>query len=165
MKKRILWSILIFTLILTATTVIYKVSYQQIKKIIPVKRELTVIKDTLDNFYISPGTYNCFSIEVIVTNDINTLYPYIKEHVYLDITKEDLLSAEAYTFTDPDGNLVLWFRNISRSTEDISTITHECLHATIRIMNAVHIPLTEDSEEAFTYQLDFLTSQIFKHVK
>ena len=163
--RHILWSVLILTALLVVATVIYHVSHQQIKRIIPVKRELTVVKDTLDNFYISPGTYNCFTIEVIVTDDINTLYPYIKQNVYLDITKEDLLTAEAYTFTDPDGNLVLWFRNISRSTEDISTISHECLHATIRIMDAVHIPLTEDSEEAFTYQLDFLTSQIFKHVK
>lgn len=42
------------------------------------------------------------------------------------------------------------------SCDSSSTLMHECLHATFWTMREVGVPLTEASEEAYTYYQEFL---------
>ena len=44
----------------------------------------------------------------------------------------------------------------------IPIITHEALHATIRILEVKGIRMSEDSEEAYTYLQQYLVKEILK---
>lgn len=48
------------------------------------------------------------------------------------------------------------------SLKDHPTIAHEALHATYSICNFVGIPLSDSSEEAYTYLLEYIIREIEK---
>lgn len=59
-----------------------------------------------------------------------------------------------------NGTIVLFFK-----TRDIATIVHEVFHAVYAIFENVHIPLSNDSEEAWAYYIGYLTQEILTKFK
>lgn len=45
-----------------------------------------------------------------------------------------------------------------------STVSHECLHATNRILKDKHIPQKESTEECYAYVQGYLTSVVLDHI-
>src|ERR1043165_4650777 len=49
---------------------------------------------------------------------------------------------------------------VPSTPREYGTLSHEILHCVIQIMRTVDIPLTESSEEAYTYLQGYLTQKI-----
>ena len=106
---------------------------------------------------LSGGTFD-LDVTVLVTEDTAFALNYVKKH--LDSTaSSDNFDSRGTTFTSINGGTtIVWLPN----TEDTSIVMHELLHATIDIMRRVGIPLNDDTEEAYTYELQYLTNQFYK---
>ena len=100
-------------------------------------------------------------VKVLITEDTAFAAKYIKEN--LDSTaKSNDLDARGVTYGTIDGKSpIIWLPH----TNDISVINHELLHATINIMNWAGVPLTNDTEEVYTYELQHLSNEFFKQIK
>jgi len=59
---------------------------------------------------------------------------------------------------DGCNNTGIWVRE----EDDVATIAHECLHASIFILGNAGISLTESSEEAYTYLLSYFVDEFSK---
>lgn len=58
-------------------------------------------------------------------------------------------------------DFIVWIRPVKRkSSELLLTISHECLHCVFKLLPVIGIPLTEESEEAYTYLHEELTGEI-----
>lgn len=49
-----------------------------------------------------------------------------------------------------------------KTPEQLGTLQHEILHATIEIMRTVGMPLSETSEEAYTYLQGYITKKVWE---
>ena len=58
------------------------------------------------------------------------------------------------------GTMILFF-----NTKNSSTIAHEVFHTVYAIFKNVHIPLSNDSEEAWAYYIGYLTQEILTKFK
>ena len=106
---------------------------------------------------LSGGTFD-LDVTVLVTEDTAFALKYVKKN--LDSTaSSDNFDSRGTTFTSINGGTtIVWLPN----TEDTSIVMHELLHATIDIMRRVGIPLNEETEEAYAYELQYLTNQFYK---
>lgn len=116
-------------------------------------------KHTDEIFVLNGGTYDV-EIQVIVTQDAEKALQFVVENVDMPVTPEDF-EANGVTFADEEGNIVIWLDNV----EDKGVIAHELLHATVSIMVWAGIPLDENTEESYTYQLQYLTNQFYNKLK
>lgn len=57
----------------------------------------------------------------------------------------------------------IWLRKFNFSALDISVLVHELLHAVHYIMRFASIELCQESEEAFTYLLGYLTKKFLEN--
>lgn len=66
--------------------------------------------------------------------------------------------SDGLTVWDPDHDrfFIIISENHKTWTGTITTLVHECFHATCRVMLERGIPLDSSSEEAFAYHLDFV---------
>ncbi len=103
------------------------------------------------------GTFD-LDVTVLITEDTAFALRYVKKN--LDSTaSSDNFNSRGTTFTSINGGpTIVWLPN----TEDKSIVTHELLHATIDIMRRVGISLTEETEEVYAYELQYLTNQFNK---
>lgn len=60
--------------------------------------------------------------------------------------------------TFESGSSVLWTREVPKRGSAL--LAHEIFHAVCNIMVRTGIPLTEESEEAYAYAIQFLTNKI-----
>lgn len=103
-----------------------------------------------------------FDQDVVVVVDTNIVVAcnYIKNNFYKDITLADF-EARGVTFPTEDGKpVVIWLPN----TEDIGVNNHELMHATISIMNWAGIELSDETEEAFGYEMQYLSKEFYKNI-
>ena len=109
---------------------------------------------------LSGGTFD-LDVIVLVTEDTAFALRYVKKH--LDSTaSSDNFDSRGTTFTSINGgSTIVWLPN----TKDKSIVMHELLHATIDIMRRTGVPLTEETEEAYAYELQYLTNQFYKQNK
>lgn len=123
--------------------------------------------------YIKPSSYKQFEIyanpyglklNVVITEDTIKALKFLHNNTDSGFKISDFRGSAAITFFGK-GTPTIWFPHLSRSTEDIATVGHELFHATKAIMDRVRIPLSDDSEEAFAYEFDYLLIQIYKHIK
>lgn len=101
------------------------------------------------------GTYDS-DVVVLVTEDLYFAASYVHDNLDTNVTVKDF-DARGVTFTSPDGAVIVWLPN----TKDTSIISHELFHATAAIMRWAGVPFTEDTEEAFAYELQYLTKQFY----
>lgn len=101
------------------------------------------------------------NVKVLITEDTAWAAKYVRQN--LDSTvKSDDLDARGVTFGTIDGKSpIIWLPN----TDDVSVINHELLHATINVMHWADIPLNNDTEEVYTYEMQHLSNEFFKQIK
>ena len=62
----------------------------------------------------------------------------------------------------PTFNLYIGILKYSTKEKQRACLAHECLHLTFYVMRHVGVPLTSDSEEAFTYFFDSVYGKALK---
>jgi len=60
-----------------------------------------------------------------------------------------------------DNRMIIHLHNIPKSIDDLSILNHEILHATICIHRLVDMNLCHDTEESYTYLMEYLQKQIY----
>jgi len=128
-------------------------------------------KSSFGNFRVITIEPSTFDIEVVVliTHDTAKALKYVQENNDSTAKMEDF-DARAVTFPINDGKPpIIWLPHMNGSPEDISIANHELLHANFSILSWAGLSLSDSSEEAYTYNYQFLTKQfyekIFKHSK
>lgn len=108
---------------------------------------------------INGGT---FDLDIYVYTGTDTTY--LKREIG-DITKIEIngcnFEARGLTFYNYSYPIVIWFPEYPK---DNSILNHELLHAVIALMQWANIPLTNETEEIYTYELQYLTKQL-EHVR
>lgn len=118
---------------------------------------------------VSTGTYET-DLYIVVTADTNlarTSIDTIIKGTDAD-TSYSFANAEAETFYNGQWPIAIWIQKIPSTPEEYGTLNHEMLHATIGVMRATSIPLTDESEEAYTYEMGYISEQIlarFRKIK
>lgn len=99
-------------------------------------------------------------VKVLITEDTAFAAKYVRENLDSTATSNDF-DARGVTYGTVDGKSpIIWLPH----TNDISVINHELLHATINIMNWAGVPLTNDTEEVYTYEMQHLTNEFYKQI-
>ena len=100
------------------------------------------------------------NVTVLITEDTAFAAKYIRENLDSTATSNDL-DARGVTYGTIDGKSpIIWLPN----TDDISVVNHELLHATINILNWANVPLNNDTEEVYTYEMQHLTNEFYKQI-
>lgn len=124
-------------------------------------------KGSFGNFRIITIEASTFDMPVlvIITQDTLKALNFVKENNDTSATLQDF-EARAVTFPINDGKPpIIWIPHMDWSAEDISIINHELLHANFSILAWANVPLSDSSEEAYTYNYQFLTKQFYGKVK
>jgi len=124
-------------------------------------------KDSFGTFRIiniEPSTFD-MPVVVIISQDTNMALKYVRENNDTSARLVDF-EARAVTFPINDGKPpIIWIPHMDWSAEDISIINHELLHANFSILAWAGVSLSDSSEEAFTYNYQFLTKQFYGKIK
>ena len=131
-----------------------------LRKIIPIFVILLIAlawleKSTKDyEFTLSGGEFD-LDVKVLITSDLDYAVKYVQKN--LDSTAElGDFDARGVTFPSKDGKSpIVWLP----SAEDKGVVAHELLHATFDLMRWASVPYSEESEEVFTYELQYLITQ------
>ena len=100
------------------------------------------------------------NVTVLITEDTAFAAKYIRENLDSTATSNDL-DARGVTYGTIDGKSpIVWIPNIN----DVSVVNHELLHATINILNWANVPLNNDTEEVYTYEMQHLTNEFYKQI-
>ncbi len=111
------------------------------------------IDQQLEVFTIPGKTFD-LDVVVVIEKDVNKAYKIIKG---IDSTAAlDDFEARGVTFTN-GSSIVVWMPEVQKEI-----VAHELLHATVAIMNWASVPLTDDTEEVYAYQLQYLTNEFYK---
>jgi hypothetical protein len=108
---------------------------------------------------IDAGTYDT-QVDIIVTDDVEEAFQFVIEHVDSPVDTADF-EADGVTFTDEEGRIVIWISD----AENQGVVSHELLHATLSIMTWAGVYLNDTTEEAYTYELQYLTNQFYNKLK
>lgn len=120
---------------------------------------------TFSMFEVDGGTFNA-NIDVISGSDKAKAIRYVNSQLKGKYTVGDLDGVGGMTFyNEGGGQLIIWVEKLDTSPNNIAYTEHEVLHAVIYIMKFSGITLADQSEEAFTYEMGYITKQIYKHVK
>lgn len=109
------------------------------------------------NQFTIPG--NTFDIDVVVVieKDADKAYQVVKK-IDTTASKQDF-EARGVTFVN-GSSIVVWMPEVQKEI-----VAHELLHATVAIMNWASVPLTDQTEEVYAYQLQYLTNEFYKNLK
>lgn len=118
-----------------------------------------------DFFSLDGGSYPV-TIDVIITPDTETAAQYVRDNLDTTVQACDFDGAAGLTFDFQDGKPgIIWLESATFDPESISIINHELLHATLNIMRYSGVSLSDSSEEAYAYELQYLTNQFYKQIK
>lgn len=100
------------------------------------------------------------NVTVLITEDVVFAANYVQHNLDSTITIEDF-DARAVSFPTIDGKSpIIWMA----STEDQGVIAHEIFHTTLNIMYWAGLDLNSETEEAFAYEVQYLTNQFYKQI-
>ena len=110
-------------------------------------------------FVINGGEFD-LDVRIIITTDTAYALKYVRNNLDSSVKSEDF-DSRATTFTSINGKApIIWMPN----TNDISIINHELLHATIDITKWANVPFSEDTEEVYAYELQYLSKNFYDHI-
>ena len=113
-----------------------------------------------DKFEIQ-GTSIDLGVIVMVTEDTAKAAAYVRANLDTTANGSDF-DCRGITFPTQDGKpIIIWLPNL----KDNGVISHELFHATINKMQWAGISLTDDTEEIYAYELQYLTNQFNNHVR
>ena len=108
---------------------------------------------------ISGSTFD-MDVTVLVTEDIDYAVKYVRENLDSTVTAKDF-DARAVSFPTVDGKEpIIWMA----TTEDKGVIAHEIFHTALNIMYWTGMELNSETEEAFAYEVQFLTNSFYNQV-
>lgn len=113
------------------------------------------------NFIISWEIYP-FDVLVSIGEEHADILKHIKKTGYEldDEEKEKIwMSGRGRTIMLKGGQTI-----VRLDTETPDVIAHEVFHAVAFLMDKIKIKLTQDSDEAFAYAIEFLTKRIYKEL-
>lgn len=97
--------------------------------------------------------YNQFDITILISDDLT--------QDVVNMTKEPSdMTYNGVFFHKRNGTDI--FIGFDKNHIRPGLVSHECLHATCYILDFVQLPLTEASEEAYTYLLGYLVDEVYK---
>lgn len=100
--------------------------------------------------------YDQFTITIIIADDIT------QEIVNMTKQETDVEFNGVFCYKKNGVDVILGFEK-NKITQGL--IAHECLHAVCYIMDYIRMPLSEESEEAYTYLLGYLVDEVNKLIK
>lgn len=116
---------------------------------------------TKQNKFEIKGTSIDLSVTILVTEDTAKAAAYVRANLDTTANGSDF-DCRGVTFPTQDGKpIIIWLPNL----KDKGVISHELFHATISKMQWAGIPLTDDTEEIYAYELQYLTNQFNSHVR
>jgi hypothetical protein len=109
--------------------------------------------------FITGSTFD-LDIIVLVTEDTAYAAQYVRENLDPTVTGKDF-DARAVTFGPQEGKpIIIWLSD----AEDKGVVAHEFFHATLYKMYWAGMELHSETEEAFAYELQYLTTQFYNQV-
>lgn len=109
--------------------------------------------------FITGSTFD-MDVVVLVTQDTAYAAQYVRENLDSTVTGKDF-DARAVTFGPQDGKpIIIWLSD----AEDKGVVAHEFFHATLYKMYWAGMELHSETEEAFAYELQYLTTQFYNQV-
>lgn len=100
-------------------------------------------------------------VTVLITDDVPFATKYLKENLDSTVTASDF-NARAVSFGIVDGKSpIIWMSSI----EDQGIIAHELFHTTLNIMYWTGMELNSETEEAFAYEMQYLTNSFYNQIK
>lgn len=100
-------------------------------------------------------------VTVLITEDVAFATKYVKENLDSTVKAADF-NARAVSFPIVDGKSpIIWMSSI----EDQGVIAHELFHTTLNIMYWTGMELNSETEEAFAYEIQFLTNSFYNQIK
>lgn len=103
-----------------------------------------------------PGSIFDMDVNVLITDDTAFAVKYVRENLDSTVTAKDF-DSRAATFDTQDGKpVIIWMPYGSH----VDIINHELFHATLDIMNWAGVPLDENTEEVYAYQMQYLSQQL-----
>ena len=111
-------------------------------------------------FIIPGGTFD-MDVRVIITKDTAYAAQYIRENLDSSVVGGDL-DCRGVTFGVFDGKgPIIWLP----TAEDVSINNHELFHATMNIMQWAGVEYSDETEEVYAYQLQYLSNQFYNKIK
>jgi len=109
--------------------------------------------------FIEGSTFD-LDMVVLVTEDTAYAAQYVRENLDSTVTGKDF-DARGVTFGPVEGKpIIIWLSN----AEDKGVVAHEFFHATLYKMYWAGMELHSETEEAFAYELQYLTNQFYNQV-
>lgn len=92
---------------------------------------------------------------------------YVQKRLPYDLTEEEKKHFQDFdgmgkTLQLIKGQNILWLRDFKNDSSSIAILSHELFHVVYQTMWRVGIKLSDPSEEAFTYLIEYLTKNILK---
>jgi hypothetical protein len=109
--------------------------------------------------FIEGSTFD-LDMVVLITEDTAYAAQYVRENLDSTVTSKDF-DARAVTFGPEEGKpIIIWLSD----AEDKGVVAHELFHATLYKMYWAGMELHSETEEAFAYELQYLTTQFYNQV-
>ena len=109
--------------------------------------------------FITGSTFD-MDVIVLVTEDTAYAAQYVRENLDSTANSKDF-DARGVTFGPVEGKpIIIWLSD----TEDKGVVAHELLHAMLYKMHWAGMELHSETEEAFAYELQYLTTQFYNQV-
>jgi hypothetical protein len=118
------------------------------------------------NFVIDYAVYP-FELMVSFGEDIEIFKKRLRAKLPEDIRHEidsefgvDLCSGRTVMFSG--GMTAMWFREYPLKASQYALIAHEVFHAVDFLFQRINIKLSDDSNEAYAYLIQYITEQIYR---
>lgn len=109
--------------------------------------------------FITGSTFD-LDVTVLVTEDTAYAAQYVRENLDPTVTSKDF-DARAVTFGPQEGKpIIIWLSD----AEDKGVVAHEFFHATLYKMYWTGMELHSETEEAFAYEIQYLTNQFYNQI-
>lgn len=119
-------------------------------------------KDPYSDFFILEGGTFPMEVNVLITSDIEEAALYVRDNLDSTVTVYDFDGVLGLTFASQDDRpSIIWLSDV----KDEAVVIHELFHATVNIMQYSGVPFSDSSEEAYAYQLQYLTNQFYNKIK
>ena len=117
------------------------------------------------SFTIDGGTFP-FPIQVIIEENPNRASELINRYVEDSVSADGFEEVAGYTLMNAEGRpVVIWLSQMSDDPDDIAVANHELLHASLAVMRFSGVPLSDESEETYGYEMQYLSNQFYKQIK
>lgn len=98
---------------------------------------------------------------VLITEDVAFATKYVQDNLDSTVTASDF-NARGVSFGVVDGKSpIIWMASI----DDQGVVAHEMFHTTLNIMYWAGMELNSETEEAFAYEMQFLTNSFYNQIK